>query len=583
MNKRMIPAALAFGLAVSLPVAALARGGHGGGFHGGGFHGGGGGYHGGGFRGGGAPRMAAPHAAPRMAAPHAAAPGFHGGSAAGFRGAGAGGAALHHGPALNYSRGYAGMRNPGGFNNAGINHNFGMARQSAINNRMNAVRGNAINNRVAVNNMNMGNWHRGYWNGHWGNYGGNWGANPALGLGGFGPGLGYGGLGYGGLGYGGFGNAFLGNALLGGLGYGLLGGYGMGYRGLGMGYGGMGYGGYGMGYGGYGMGYGGMGGWGLPSWGLGNWPYQYGYSTYVNPYYTTAGQGFLNYSQPLAIDATEPAQATIDTAGTAFAAARDAFKAGDYNTALQKTDEALKSLPNDVDLHEFRSLVLFAQGNYSEAAAGLYAVLDRAPGWNWATLSGLYPDVDTFTRQLRGLEKYVADNPKAASGRFVLAYLYMGMGSTDAAADQLREVVSQEPNDRLSRHLLADLSPPPAGEAGTAPATASNTTKAAEEQPTGPPPPANLAGEWKAQGAGGTTIDLNLKPDNHFTWTAQGKDGPKSFSGTAATGSGILTLAASDGMVIVGRLTGTPDGGFKFKLVGGGPDDPGLTFSKASS
>lgn len=587
MNKRMIPVALAFGFVASLPVAALARGGHGGGFHGGGFHGGGGGFHGGGFRGGGAPHMAAP----RMAAP-----GFHGGSAAGFRGAGAGAAALHHGPSLNYSRGYAGMRNPGGFHNAAVNHNFNMARQSAFNNRVNNFRGNAVNNnRAIVNNMNAGNWHRGYWNGHWGNYGGNWGYGRGLGYGGYG-GYGMGGLGYGGYGgYGGFGNPFmwgLGSGLGFGLGYGLLGGMGYGgYGGLGgygMGYGGYGsgYGGYGMGLGGYGMGYGGYGGmlgWGLPSWGLGNWPYQYGYSTYVNPYYTTGGQGFLDYSQPLAVATAEPAQATVDTAGTAFSAARDAFKAGDYNTALQKTDEALKSLPNDVDLHEFRSLILFAQANYSQAAAGLYAVLDRAPGWNWATLSGLYPDVDTFTRQLRGLEKYVADNPKAASGRFVLAYLYMAMGSTEAAADQLREVVSQEPNDRLSRHLLADLSPPPAGEAGTVAATAPNTAKAAEEQPAGPPPPANLAGDWKAQGAGGTTIDLNVKPDNHFTWTTQGKDGPKSFSGTAASGSGILTLAASDGMVIVGRLTGTPDGGFKFKLVGGGPDDPGLTFSKASS
>lgn len=575
MNKRFAPVTLALGLVFSLPGAVLARGGHGGGFHGGGFHGGA--VHAGGFRGGGAP-----HAAPHMAAPRAAAPAFHGGPNAGVRGAGAGAAALHHGPSLNYSRGYGGVGHPGGFPNAAVNHNFGMARQAAIGNRANAFRGNTINNRVAVNNMNMGNWHRGYWNGHWGNYGGNWGYGPRYGYGGFGPGLGYGG--YGGYGYGGFGNPLLwglGSGLGFGLGYGLLGGYG-GY--------GMGYGGYGSGYGGYGMGYGGYGalaGWGLPSWGMGNWPYTYGYSSYANPYYTstTTGAAYLNYSQPLAIDTTEPAQATVDTASTEFAAARDAFKAGDYNTALQKVDQALNSLPSDVDLHEFRSLTLFALGRYSESAAGLYAVLNRGPGWNWATISGLYPNVDAFTSQLRSLERYVAANPNAASPRFDLSYLYMGMGSSDAAADQLREVVKLEPDDQLSRQLLADVSPPTAGPENAA-ATATASTAPApspEEKEAPPPPPASLAGDWKAEGAGGTSIDLNLKPDNQFTWITKGKDGPKSFSGTAAIGTGILTLASGDGMVIVGRVTGTPNGGFKFKLIGGGPDDPGLTFSRTSS
>lgn len=595
MNKRFASVAFALGLVFSLPGAVLARGGHGGGFHGGGFHGGGfhgGAVHAGGFRGGGG---AAPHAAPRMAVPHAAAPAFHGGPNAGFRGAGPGAAALHHGPSLNYSRGYSGVRNPGGLPNAAVNHNFGMARQAAIGNRANAFRGNTINNRV-VNNMNMGNWHRGYWNGHWGNYGGNWGAGPRYGYGGYGPGLGYGGYG----GYGGFGNGLLwgmGSGLGFGLGSGLLGGYGrgFGYGGYGMGYGGYGLGGYGLGgyglgYGGYGMGYGGYGGllgWGLPSWGMGNWPYTYGYSAYANPYYaaTTTGAAYLNYSQPLAIDTTEPAQTSVDAASTEFAAARDAFKAGDYNAALQKVDQALGTLPNDVDLHEFRSLTLFALGRYSESAAGLYAVLNRGPGWNWATLSGLYPNVDTFTSQLRSLEKYAAANPSAASARFDLAYLYMGMGSTDAAADQLREVVKLEPDDQLSRQLLADVSSPTAGpENAAATATASAAPAAPpEEKEASPPPPASLAGDWKAQGAGGTSIDLNLKPDNQFTWTTKGKDGPKSFSGTAAVGTGILTLASGDGMVIVGRVTGTPDGGFKFKLIGGGPDDPGLTFSRTSS
>ena len=48
-------------------------------------------------------------------------------------------------------------------------------------------------------------------------------------------------------------------------------------------------------------------------------------------------------------------------------------------------------------LHEFLALVFFAQGKYDQAAAPLYAVLSVGPGWDWTTLSGMYPDVDTYT------------------------------------------------------------------------------------------------------------------------------------------------------------------------------------------
>ena len=38
-------------------------------------------------------------------------------------------------------------------------------------------------------------------------------------------------------------------------------------------------------------------------------------------------------------------------------------------------------------------------------------------------------------------------------------------------------------------------------------------------------------------------------------------------------------MASSDGLAIVGRLAGVGDG-FQFKLIGGGPNDPGLTFAR---
>ena len=75
----------------------------------------------------------------------------------------------------------------------------------------------------------------------------------------------------------------------------------------------------------------------------------------------------------------------------AFDAARDAFKSNDYPRALRDVDKAIKFLPSDTTLHEFRALVLFAQGKYRDAAAGAYAVLSVGPGWTWETVASYIP------------------------------------------------------------------------------------------------------------------------------------------------------------------------------------------------
>src|SRR5262249_57315751 len=107
-----------------------------------------------------------------------------------------------------------------------------------------------------------------------------------------------------------------------------------------------------------------------------------------------------------------------------FDQAREAFKAGDYAQALKKVDEALQKLPKDAALHEFRALVLFAQGQYQQAAATIYSVLAVGPGWDWTTLSSMYSNVDVYAKQLRALEAYRKQNPGAADAAFLLAYHY---------------------------------------------------------------------------------------------------------------------------------------------------------------
>ena len=87
-----------------------------------------------------------------------------------------------------------------------------------------------------------------------------------------------------------------------------------------------------------------------------------------------------------------------------FDQARAAFYEGRYDEALKLTDAALAQLPRDAVLHEFRSLVLFALRRFAESAAAIHPVLDVGPGWDWKTLSSLYPNVDVYANQLRALE-----------------------------------------------------------------------------------------------------------------------------------------------------------------------------------
>jgi tetratricopeptide (TPR) repeat protein len=184
-------------------------------------------------------------------------------------------------------------------------------------------------------------------------------------------------------------------------------------------------------------------------------------TTYAYP--PPPDQQVLDAGEPLPTAEPPQPDTTDETVANAikeFDAAREAFKGGDYAGAQKLVEKAIELLPSDATLHEFRALTLFAQGRYKDAAATLYAVLAAGPGWDWATMHALYPDEDTYTRQLRALEQYVAKNPKSADARFVLAYQYLVLGVKDEAVKQLQGVVNVQPQDKLSAALVKALTTP---------------------------------------------------------------------------------------------------------------------------
>ncbi len=321
---------------------------------------------------------------------------------------------------------------------------------------------------------------------------------------------------------------------------------------------------------------------GVTMWGL-NWAgYGFGYWGYDNPYYTESypvgGDVVIDYSQPMVVESADVSGTTVAAEATApgmadFEAARQAFYQGDYAAALAATNKALSALPNAPIVHEFRALVLFAQGKYQEAAAGLYSVLTVGPGWDWTTLSSLYPSVQDYTEQLRALEANVRANPQAFDARFVLAYHYLTTGSKTAAANQLKKIYADRPEDRLVKELL--LMTGGAEAAGIEPVA----QPAASEAPA--VPAADLIGRWTAAGEGKATFAMELTKDGNFSWTYTRGSKSQEVKGVYAVDGNVLAMEPESGGQMLAEVSRLEGGSFKFSLLGAPPGDPGLKFSAA--
>jgi tetratricopeptide (TPR) repeat protein len=355
-------------------------------------------------------------------------------------------------------------------------------------------------------------------------------------------------------------------------------------------------------------------GFGIGAWGIGSLLNNWGYSSFINPYFmphTTVVQPstvvvqpttVYDYSRPIDTVSQPPAQTVVDQSVATLDSARDAFRSGDYAQALQLAEQAIQGTPNDPALHEFRALCLFALGRYDDAAVPMYTALSAGPGWDWTTLAGLYPAIDVYTQQLRALEAYCRATPQAASARFLLSALYMTQGNNDAAAGMLQQVVALQPRDTLSAQLLTALTAKP--ETGATPAQPPSAPAAAvvtADQPPANPPssqapteanppagpslptgpvPANLVGTWTAHPAKDVTITLTFDDQKTFGWKLNDRGQPREFRGEATFEKETLALAPPDQPPMVGTLTWKDDSHFQFKALGAPSNDPGLNFGK---
>ncbi|HXY37619.1 MAG TPA: tetratricopeptide repeat protein, partial [Planctomycetaceae bacterium] len=172
----------------------------------------------------------------------------------------------------------------------------------------------------------------------------------------------------------------------------------------------------------------------------------------------------------------------------------------------------------------------------------------------------------------RALEQYVESNPSSSAAHFLLAYHYLTCTHTDDAAKELKKVVELTPKDSVAAQLLATIAKPQTDASATTPPAAAG----ANEKPM---TSAALAGDWVSRRDDGSTIQLKFTNDAKFTWIYTSGGKTQQFGGTAADANGLLALQRDDGNAMMAHVTAVDGGGFRFRLVGGPPNDPGLLFT----
>ena len=350
-----------------------------------------------------------------------------------------------------------------------------------------------------------------------------------------------------------------------------------------------------------GWGWGGMGGWGwglgmgmglgfgLASWGFGSALYGMGYMPYYNPYYGYGGGARSSISRSWPCPTTTRSRSTPPSRPRRRRSPtrrwrpstprRASFKQGNYDQALAQTDAALKTLPSDTALHEFRALCLFALTRYDEAAATLYAVLSVGPGWDWATLVGLYPDVDVYTAQLRALEAYCDANTDRGP-----AAVRAGLSLPDRRATPRRR---RPCSSRSSRSCPATPSRPSWPASSSRPRTRPRPRDAGHRRAIDRPgrhgPAPGRVDRRDLEGAAGRRH--RDRPDDPARRAASPGRSPRrarrsSSPGPRPTATASSPWSRSKGPALVGRVSWKDAGHMTFRVVGDGPDDPGLSFSK---
>ena len=248
-------------------------------------------------------------------------------------------------------------------------------------------------------------------------------------------------------------------------------------------------------------------------------------------------------------------------------------------------------ISNDPVLHEFGALCLFAQGDYSRAAAVLNAVLAAAPGMDWTTMSSCIRMWIPTRNSCGSWRRLPSEKPTDAAARFVLAYHYLVVGHTDAAIGELKAVVENQPGDKVAQRMLDALQP----KDETPPAAALRRRKrpSQRKRPSRPSREAGRAGRAASRYRSGRHVACRARRRHvraegrreccKFVWKVTPKSGQSCGD--------LRPVGRHERHVGLGEQGPGHDGGeshsrgadeFQFVISGSPPEDKGLTFKRAT-
>ena len=168
----------------------------------------------------------------------------------------------------------------------------------------------------------------------------------------------------------------------------------------------------------------------------------------------------------------------------------------------------------------------------------------------------------------------------------MLAYQYLTEEHAEAAVRQLKVVTTLQPKDTLSAQLIQQLehSQKQAAATGADPAGDRRRGTRAGRQHTAPAgKEGKMEGTWTAQPNKDMKITVVFQSDGRFIWKVDRQGKEQQFAGKSSYENGILTLVQDqNNNTMVGNVTLDRRNHFTFKVMGAGPDDPGLSFTRTS-
>lgn len=291
------------------------------------------------------------------------------------------------------------------------------------------------------------------------------------------------------------------------------------------------------------------------------------------------------------VDLGDSVELTSDEARSIdlFDRARREFKLGRYERAMELTEQAIPLNSDDVILHEFFALTLFALGKYDESAIVLNSLLAVAPGMDADTVGDLYASPEIYARQIQALENYIRGNAEDVSARFVLAYHKLVAGESKEASELLGEVTRMEPDDQVARQLLMDLNRDEEVSDSTAPKLkeplvlgvpdAVDPKVKTDEEPVAEQS-TDLAGRWLASQSE-SNIELVLSEEGSFTWsTTPAEQAARVIRGTFVLADDVLVLEGEEAGTFVGKIEPLGADQFRFRFVNAPAEDNGLLFNR---